>query len=371
MTEAEPQASSVRTRARQPARPSRVARASARVTDGTPALASARRMGPGSSTISSSADFVKVGRGDGDLRSRRRRSNKAEACGRLQLSRSAEAEAEPRATSTIRAQRRANSLCARRMIKIADAPTCGGALCDAAGKDDKIEATPLCLLFGQGHQHFLDRLATIPRTDAPPPRGRGKNAVTLSAAETLHETLFEPLDFRQDPTPAFRWDPAEDVRYALRADDPSGQKSTTQHGANRLAAFGLPILTVTPGAIAVRGSGCRCWVGRSNAMSSLSAGRSGVGRQVSLPSALSLAIRSWQGGRQRYAISAWRRFAEAPYRRGQVHELHEGRSNRIGRLSPSLHRITARRRAELARRLEEPIHDRDDHVVPTSSISSF
>jgi hypothetical protein len=54
----------------------------------------------------------------------------------------------------------------------------------------------------------------------------------------LHEALFEPWT-RQDPTPAFRWDPAEDVRYALRADDPSGQKSTTQHGANRLAALGL------------------------------------------------------------------------------------------------------------------------------------
>lgn len=65
-------------------------------------------------------------------------------------------------------------------------------MCDAAGKDDKIEATPFCLLFGQGHQHFLDRLATVPRTDAPPPRGRGKNTTTLSAAETLHEALFVP-----------------------------------------------------------------------------------------------------------------------------------------------------------------------------------
>jgi hypothetical protein len=118
-------------------------------------------------------------------------------------------------------------------------------MCDAAGKDDKIEATPLCLLFGQGHQHFLDRLATVPRTEAPPPRGRGRKAVTLSAAETLHEALFEPWT-RQDPTPAFRWDPAEDVRYALQANDPSGEKSTTQHGANRLAALGLPLLTVVP-----------------------------------------------------------------------------------------------------------------------------
>jgi hypothetical protein len=116
---------------------------------------------------------------------------------------------------------------------------------DVAGKDGRVEPTPLCLLFGQGHQHFLDRLAVVPRTAAPPPRGRGRNAVALTAAETLHEALFEPWA-RRDPTPGFRWDPAEDVRYALRADDPSGEKSTTQHGANRLAALGLPILTVVP-----------------------------------------------------------------------------------------------------------------------------
>jgi hypothetical protein len=116
---------------------------------------------------------------------------------------------------------------------------------DAAEKDGKIEATPLCLLFGQGHQHFLDRLATVPRIQAPPPRGRGKKAVTLTAAETVHEALFQPWT-RQDPTPAFRWDPAEDVRYALRADDPSGEKSTTQHGANRLATLGLPTLAAVP-----------------------------------------------------------------------------------------------------------------------------
>jgi hypothetical protein len=116
---------------------------------------------------------------------------------------------------------------------------------DVAERDEKIEATPLCLLFGQGHQHFLDRLADVPRIEAPPPRGRGKKALTPTAAETLHEALFQPWA-RRDPTPAFRWDPAEDVRYALRADDPSGDKSLTQHGANRLAALGLAVLTATP-----------------------------------------------------------------------------------------------------------------------------
>jgi hypothetical protein len=118
-------------------------------------------------------------------------------------------------------------------------------MCDAAEKDDKIEATPLCLLFGQGHQHFLDRLASVPRLEAPPPRGRRRSAAKLTAAETLREALFATWT-RPDPTQAFRWDPAEDVRYALRGDDPSSEKSTTQHGANRLAALGLPVLTVVP-----------------------------------------------------------------------------------------------------------------------------
>ncbi|HEY7296518.1 MAG TPA: hypothetical protein VH684_01170 [Xanthobacteraceae bacterium] len=118
-------------------------------------------------------------------------------------------------------------------------------MCDAAAKDGKIEATPFCLLFGQGHQHFLDRLAQVPRIPAPPPRGRGKAAVTLTAADTLHEALFEEWK-RADPTPGFRWDPAEDVRYALRAMNPSDEKSTTQHGANRLAALGLTALTAVP-----------------------------------------------------------------------------------------------------------------------------
>ena len=69
--------------------------------------------------------------------------------------------------------------------------------------------------------------------------------VSLTAEKTIDEALFQPWT-RQDPTPGFRWDPAEDVRYALRADDPSGGKSTTQHGANRLAALGLPVFTAAP-----------------------------------------------------------------------------------------------------------------------------
>jgi len=121
---------------------------------------------------------------------------------------------------------------------------------DAAIKDDKkepVDPTPLCLLFGQGHQHFLERLASVPREPVPPPRGKGKSAVTLSAPECLSEALFQSWQ-RADPTFSFRWDPEEDVRYALMAGDPTdaAYKAGTQHGANRLAAVGLAALTLVP-----------------------------------------------------------------------------------------------------------------------------
>jgi hypothetical protein len=35
-------------------------------------------------------------------------------------------------------------------------------------KGSPIQPTPLCLQFGQGHQHFLERLADVPRQPSPP-----------------------------------------------------------------------------------------------------------------------------------------------------------------------------------------------------------
>ena len=121
---------------------------------------------------------------------------------------------------------------------------------DVAIKDDKkklIDPTPLCLLFGQGHQHFLERLSHVPRKPAPEPRGRGRQATSISESECLSEALFQPWH-RNDKTPSFRWDPEEDVRYALMAGDPTdtAYKTGTQHGANRLAAIGLGVLTLVP-----------------------------------------------------------------------------------------------------------------------------
>lgn len=122
---------------------------------------------------------------------------------------------------------------------------------DAAVKTGKneqvVDPTPLCLLFGQGHQHFLERLSAVPRQVAPPPRGKGKKAIKLTATECISEALFSSWH-RDDPTHGFRWDPEEDVRYALMPGDPTAAayKGGTQHGANRLAALGLATLTVVP-----------------------------------------------------------------------------------------------------------------------------
>jgi hypothetical protein len=124
---------------------------------------------------------------------------------------------------------------------------------DAAVKDDKnsetatIDPTPFCLLFGQGHQHFLERLVQVPIEPAPPPRGKGRAALTISGADCLQEALFAPWH-RSDPTFSFRWDPDEDARHALMPGDPTDPdyKSGTQHGANRLAAFGLAAITLVP-----------------------------------------------------------------------------------------------------------------------------
>lgn len=113
--------------------------------------------------------------------------------------------------------------------------------------DARVDPTPLCLLFGQGHQHFLERLVSVPLQPAPPPRGTDKLAKAPSGGQCLTEALFVPWH-RSDLTFSFRWDPEENLRYALMPGDPGDPlyKRATQHGANRLAAVALPLLTLVP-----------------------------------------------------------------------------------------------------------------------------
>ena len=121
---------------------------------------------------------------------------------------------------------------------------------DAAVRDrnktTEAEPTPFCLMFGQGHQYFLERLSAVPHQRMPD-RGPRRSPLSVSEAECLSDALFSTWA-RPDATPSFRWDPHEDVRYAHRATEPTDPKTkeTTQHGANRLAAVGLAALTVVP-----------------------------------------------------------------------------------------------------------------------------
>jgi hypothetical protein len=130
----------------------------------------------------------------------------------------------------------------------------GSLFSDGALKDDgRILAAPLCAMFGQGHQHFLTRLTEVPRGVLPKTMAKRRPTPDLNAPSFLHAALFVPWA-RTDETDGFRWDPAEDRRYAMRFKNPSGDAGRTVHGANRLACLGLAAM---PGAAVARRRGIR------------------------------------------------------------------------------------------------------------------
>lgn len=111
----------------------------------------------------------------------------------------------------------------------------------SAGKDE-VGRTPLCLMFGSGHQHFLDRLAAVAATRQDP-----------QAVEALAGALFAPWRYERSAGDAdglsFRWDPMEDRRHAYQFGDPSKgrNKIGVVPGANRLAALGFAAFVCAPG----------------------------------------------------------------------------------------------------------------------------
>jgi hypothetical protein len=86
---------------------------------------------------------------------------------------------------------------------------------------NRIDATPFSLISGSGQQWFLDTA--------------GKLMVACSV-EHFRKALLGSW-VAEDDLYSFRWDPDDDRRYALLADDPtaSGNKPKTIWGANRLA----------------------------------------------------------------------------------------------------------------------------------------
>jgi len=171
-----------------------------------------------------------------------------------------------------------------------------------SSKDAQVAATPLCAMFGQGHQHFLSRLTGMAtRHDAA-------NQADLARA------LFEPWRY-EDDSDSFRWDPIEDRRYAHQFGNPSETRNKigTVTGANRLAAIGFAVLASVPTAsgLATLGvSGARrerdvCWPL--------------VGVPTSLSGYLALLAHPWLGDDQKAAeLAAYGVVAIARARRYQV-----------------------------------------------------
>lgn len=95
-----------------------------------------------------------------------------------------------------------------------------------------VRPTPYCLMFGQGHQHFLKNLSLVP-------------AVMDGLPARLVAALQETWPYAEQGL-TFRWDVEEDRRYALRAANPSGDKVQTSDAGNRLAAIGMLSLTCLP-----------------------------------------------------------------------------------------------------------------------------
>ena len=106
---------------------------------------------------------------------------------------------------------------------------------DRDGK--KVVPTPLCMMFGSGHQHFLSRLADATSVD-----GKRKEV-----REEISTSLFSEWGYGDEGSKiAFRWDPVEYRPHAYRGKDPSKSPTRTVNGANRLAAVGFTAYRCVP-----------------------------------------------------------------------------------------------------------------------------
>lgn len=119
-----------------------------------------------------------------------------------------------------------------------------------------LQAAPLVMMFGQGHQNFLERLLQVPRGALPSRHRKLKKPPDFRDPAMVEAALFSPWT-RSDDADGFRWDPEDDQRYALRYGDPSSEGAApTVHGANRLAAVGFLSFACVPGMrFMARGSG--------------------------------------------------------------------------------------------------------------------
>lgn len=109
-------------------------------------------------------------------------------------------------------------------------------LCASFGVEDaaeRMKATPFALASGSGHQHFL---------------GTAGDLMVGCRDEHFRKALIEPW-IPSDEGFSFRWDPDDDRRYALRAEDPTASNNNpkTLWGANRLAFEALRLFPCVRG----------------------------------------------------------------------------------------------------------------------------
>lgn len=100
----------------------------------------------------------------------------------------------------------------------------------------KIADTALRTMSGAGHQHFLSFM---------------RNLADDARSDHLRRSLFAQWRYEDAlESHTMRWDPIDDVRYALRwrdsSGDPERKRSGTMWGANRLAIEALPLLPTMP-----------------------------------------------------------------------------------------------------------------------------
>lgn len=108
-----------------------------------------------------------------------------------------------------------------------------GLASDAIATGSEKEYTALCVITGDSHQDFLGFMNDLRK---------------LVTAEHLSSALFFPWRYREQGK-AFRWDPNEDRRYALRASDPAkgpNKEIPSMWGANRLAFEALACFPCFP-----------------------------------------------------------------------------------------------------------------------------
>jgi hypothetical protein len=116
-------------------------------------------------------------------------------------------------------------------------------------------AAPLVMIFGQGHQNFLERLIDVSNGRLPNRLRNLKSPPNQAEPAKIAEALFQRWR-RDDDADGFRWDPEDDQRYALQYADPSlAGAAPTVVGANRLAAVGFLSFSTAPGERDIQAAG--------------------------------------------------------------------------------------------------------------------